>query len=178
MKIIKKIGNKLENLFFEIIQRIPERFIPQFLMNRIERYMDKRILEMQQQIVKYKWEQAELEKTVTDEFGVDDLTDIIYYYFKITDESNIISILEHGDLELILRKIPVKEVTKHFEKDKISLDKLVELIPAIRNKDLSVYECALRSIFLSMLHKREVGEEHFDECIRLLIRGIVIQIMN
>ena len=33
-------------------------------MNRIERYMDKRILEMQQQIVKYKWEQAELEKTV------------------------------------------------------------------------------------------------------------------
>ncbi|MDD6771477.1 MAG: TetR/AcrR family transcriptional regulator [Inconstantimicrobium porci] len=121
---------------------------------------------------------AELEKTVTDEFGVDDLTDIIYYYFKITDESNIISILEHGDLELILRKIPVKEVTKHFEKDKISLDKLVELIPAIRNKDLSVYECALRSIFLSMLHKREVGEEHFDECIRLLIRGIVIQIMN
>ena len=33
-------------------------------MNRIERYMDKRISEMQQQIVKYKWEQAELEKTV------------------------------------------------------------------------------------------------------------------
>ena len=64
MKIIKKIGSKIENLFFEIIQRIPERFIPQFIMNRIERYMDKRILEMQQQIVKYKWQEVELEKTV------------------------------------------------------------------------------------------------------------------
>ena len=64
MKIIKKIGNRLENLFFDVIQRIPERFIPQFLMNRIERYMDKRILEMQQQIVKYKWQEVELEKTV------------------------------------------------------------------------------------------------------------------
>lgn len=64
LKIIKKIGNKLENLFFDVIQRIPEKFIPQFLMNRIKRYIDKRILETQQQIVKYKWEQAELEKTV------------------------------------------------------------------------------------------------------------------
>lgn len=33
-------------------------------MNRIERYMDKRISEMQQQIVKYKWQEVELEKTV------------------------------------------------------------------------------------------------------------------
>ena len=33
-------------------------------MNRIERYMDKRILEMQQQIVKYKWQEVELEKTI------------------------------------------------------------------------------------------------------------------
>lgn len=64
MKIINKIGNRLENLFFDVIQRIPERFIPQFIMNRIERYMDKRILEMQQQIIKYKWQEVELEKTV------------------------------------------------------------------------------------------------------------------
>ena len=64
MKIINKIGSKIENLFFEIIQRIPDRFIPQFIMNRIEKYMDNRILEMQQQIIKYKWEQAELEKTI------------------------------------------------------------------------------------------------------------------
>lgn len=64
MKIIKKIGSKIENLFFDVIQRIPDRFIPQFLMNRIERYMDKRILEMQHQIVKYKWQEVELEKTV------------------------------------------------------------------------------------------------------------------
>lgn len=64
MKIINKIGSKIENLFFEIIQRIPDRFIPQFIMNRIERYMDNRISEIEQQIIKYKWEQIELEKTV------------------------------------------------------------------------------------------------------------------
>ena len=33
-------------------------------MNRVERYMDKRISEMQQQIIKYKWQEVELEKTV------------------------------------------------------------------------------------------------------------------
>lgn len=120
----------------------------------------------------------ELQKSVTAEFSVDDLTDCLFYYYKITDESNIISILEHGDLELILRKIPSEEVTKHFERDKISIEKLSELIPAIKGKDLSQYECALRAIFTSMLHKREVGEEHFDQCIRLLIRGLVIQMMS
>ena len=73
MKIINKIGSKIENLFFDVIQRIPERFIPQFLMNRIERYMDKRISEMQQQIIKYKWEQAELEKTVKNLHSVADV---------------------------------------------------------------------------------------------------------
>ena len=64
MKIIKKIGSKIENLFFDVIQRIPDQFIPKFVMNRIDQYLDKRISEMQQQIIKYKWEQVELEKTV------------------------------------------------------------------------------------------------------------------
>lgn len=33
-------------------------------MNHIDRYLDKRISEIQQQIVKYKWDEVELEKTV------------------------------------------------------------------------------------------------------------------
>lgn len=61
---IKKICSKIENLFFDVIQRIPERFIPQFVMNQINQYLDKRLNEMQQQVIKYKWEQVELEKTV------------------------------------------------------------------------------------------------------------------
>ena len=70
--LIKKIGNKFENLFFDVIQRIPDRFIPQFLMNRIEKYMDNRISEIEQQIIKYKWEQIELEKTVKSLKGATD----------------------------------------------------------------------------------------------------------
>ena len=53
-----------ENLFFDVIQRIPERFIPQFLMECINRYLNKRISEMQHQIIKYRWQEVELEKTV------------------------------------------------------------------------------------------------------------------
>ena len=61
---IKKICSKIENLFFDVIQRIPDRFIPQFVMERINQYLDKRISEMQNQIIKYKWQEVELEKTV------------------------------------------------------------------------------------------------------------------
>lgn len=33
-------------------------------MERINQYLDKRISEMQNQIIKYKWQEVELEKTV------------------------------------------------------------------------------------------------------------------
>lgn len=59
-----KIFNHLEDMIFFIIQKIPERFIPHWLMDCLEHYTNKRINQLKQQIISDRWQSAELEKAV------------------------------------------------------------------------------------------------------------------
>lgn len=65
-EFLHKICDKTENIFFDIILKIPEQFIPSFLMKHIEHYIDKRTQELQQQIIKQRWQQTALEQAVSD----------------------------------------------------------------------------------------------------------------
>lgn len=49
---------------FSIIQKVPEQFIPHFLMTWLEHYTDKRIAELRHQIIRDRWRSVELETVV------------------------------------------------------------------------------------------------------------------
>lgn len=53
-----------EDLLFSIIQKLPEKFIPRCLMNKLEKYLDKRISELKQESIKMTWRNMYLEKAV------------------------------------------------------------------------------------------------------------------
>ena len=59
-----KIFNRLEDLMFSIIQKLPEKMIPHFLMDWMEHYTNKRLSELKQQIIRNRWHTIELEKVV------------------------------------------------------------------------------------------------------------------
>lgn len=59
-----KIHDKSEDVLFSIIQKLPEKSIPVFLMNWMEHYTNKRIAELKQQIIRDRWHKIELEKAV------------------------------------------------------------------------------------------------------------------
>lgn len=61
-----KLHSKLEDLIFSIIQKFPERFIPSVLMDWMERYLNKRISQLQQEAIKQNWKNSYLKKAVTD----------------------------------------------------------------------------------------------------------------
>lgn len=61
-----KLHSRLEDIVFSIIQRIPEKFIPQWLMNRLEKYLDKRISELKQQSIQMTWRNMYLQNAVND----------------------------------------------------------------------------------------------------------------
>lgn len=65
-EFFQNFHSKLENLLFTIIQKLPEKLIPSPIMNWLDRYMDKRIGELKQQIIKQRWQQDSLEKAVSD----------------------------------------------------------------------------------------------------------------
>ena len=63
-RVFKNLHDKSEDFLFTLIQRLPERFIPASLMNWMERYTNKRIAELQRQLVKDNWANVELQKAV------------------------------------------------------------------------------------------------------------------
>jgi len=63
---LHKLYNRLEDLAFSIIQKLPEKFIPHFLMNWMERYTNKRLAELKQEVIRKRWQTIELEKAVNE----------------------------------------------------------------------------------------------------------------
>lgn len=60
------LHSRLENMTFSVIQKIPEKFIPHWLMNRLEKYLDKRISELKQESIKMTWRNMYLQKAIDD----------------------------------------------------------------------------------------------------------------
>ncbi|RJW75923.1 hypothetical protein DW025_04875 [Coprococcus sp. AF38-1] len=62
--IFKKTFSKLEDFVFSIIQRLPDKLLPSILISWLNRYTDKRISELQHQIIQNKWRSANLNNAV------------------------------------------------------------------------------------------------------------------
>lgn len=63
-EFFNKIGSKAEDALFDLISKLPETLIPDFIMNWAERYLDKRTAELQYEQVKANWNIVDLEKAV------------------------------------------------------------------------------------------------------------------
>lgn len=61
-----KLHSRLEDIAFSIIQRIPEKYLPHWLMNWLGKYLDKRISELKQESIKMTWRNMYLQKAVDD----------------------------------------------------------------------------------------------------------------
>ena len=63
-ELFTKIGSKAEDALFDLISKLPEKLIPGLVMNWAERYLDKRMAELQYEQVKSNWNIVDLEKAV------------------------------------------------------------------------------------------------------------------
>lgn len=61
-----KLHSKIEDMLFSIIQRIPDKFIPHWLMNCLEKYLDKRISELKQEYIRITWRNMYLQNSLTE----------------------------------------------------------------------------------------------------------------
>lgn len=65
-EFIQNFHSKAEDLFFTIISKLPEKLIPSPIMNRLEKYLDKRISELKQESIRMTWHNMYLQNTVND----------------------------------------------------------------------------------------------------------------
>ncbi len=107
--------------------------------------------------------------------NVSQLTEFFFKFYKMVEESFMLQLMTNGNLELLIRKLPPEVAVKHAENDDINVEQLMALIPNMKSDNIPAFSAALRGVFLSMLHKHEIGEEIFDDALKILIRGVVIQ---
>ena len=80
--------------------------------------------------------------------------------------------------DLILHH-PVHEkvVAEHFGNDTDMVEKIFSIISAKKSFNPKVISASFHAIYFACLHKKEIGEENFDEALKTLIYGVVSQIV-
>ena len=111
------------------------------------------------------------------ELTADRLTDVIFGFYKMTEEMLILKMLDVGEVELLARKLPREIVEEHFQDDTDTIERMLALLPVRKEVDVKVISAAFHAIYFATLHKAEIGEEQYDEALRTLIYGMVIQLI-
>lgn len=112
------------------------------------------------------------------EVGPEELTNAIIQTYREVEKSFFFRFMFSGELELLFRKLPPEAHAQHHQTDALSVSRLVMLLPGISQEKAQLYAAALRAVFASLLFKQEIGEEHFDQAIEIMIRGIVLQMFE
>lgn len=111
-------------------------------------------------------------------FSVEKLTDVIFKFYKMTEEMQILKLLDAGEVELLVRKLPREIVEEHLQGDTDTIEKMLALLPVKKEADIKAISAAFHTIYFATLHKAEIGEEQYDEALRTLIYGVVIQVIK
>jgi AcrR family transcriptional regulator len=106
------------------------------------------------------------------------LTDILFGLYRSLDGSYLPQMMANGELELLMRRLPPELVRQHAEMDDFRVEELVALVPNIKTANIPVFSAALRGIFIPLLPRRDIGETVFDEALRVMLRGVVIQMFE
>lgn len=106
---------------------------------------------------------------------VEQLTDMICMFFKVADEIPILKVLNSSEIELLARKLPSGVLEEHFAHDTSMIEKVMEQLPMKASIDIEVLSAAFRAIYLTSMHKEEIGTE-YDKVLRIMVQGLVMQI--
>ncbi|MEA4869997.1 MAG: TetR/AcrR family transcriptional regulator [Christensenella sp.] len=106
------------------------------------------------------------------------LTDIIVRLYRRLDDSFLPKIMQDGEMEHFMRSLPPELAKLHAAHDDSKVRELLAMLPGMREERAEVFSAALRCVFITLMYKGEIGEAIFDETLRVLIRGVVLQLFE
>jgi len=130
----------------------------------------------------------EYQKTIIDELadkfrkekkiGIDKFTESIYKLYQNVRKSFIMNIIQNQELEYLMRKLPKELIINHHSLDDKLAKNIFSFIKIKEGTNIDLVTASLRAIFMSMIYIEEIGEENFNEVLRLLIKGLALQIIE
>lgn len=160
----------------EIVKRV---HIPKgtfYLFYRSKELLLFEVIQEQQKEINLKLYQAVSDLSAT-EYSAEKLTDVIFQFYKMTEEMPILRLLDTGEVELLARKLPREIVDEHLRDDADAIEQMLALFPIKKEVDIKVLSAAFHAIYFATLHKADIGEAQYDAALRALIYGMVTQIL-
>jgi len=117
------------------------------------------------------------EITALEKSDADTLTDCILRFYRRIDDSFLPRLMQGGELEFFMRTVPPELSRQHAERDEQAMRQMFAALPGMQSERAAAFSSAFRSVFLTMLFKDQIGEEHFEETLRILIRGVLLQLV-
>lgn len=108
---------------------------------------------------------------------VEELTDVILGAIEITYNSCLSVLLNPESMNLILSKIPADVLDKHRESDGDICDGFFKTIANEKGIDVEALVGSFMMIIFGGMYKTAIGTENWKESMRIVLRGIVIQLV-
>lgn len=105
------------------------------------------------------------------------LTDIMVRFYSETAENPILQRINSSEIEILLRKLPPNVIENHLASDSMALERVFAALPIRPKVDSSAFSAAFRAIYFATLHKEEIEEEQFASALRLLVKGLINQLL-
>ena len=134
------------------------------------------VIQEQHELINQKLYQ-EISRFSHEPFSVEKLTDVIFEFYKMTEEMPMFQLMDSKEIDLLVRKLPREVVEAHLQDDTDSIQKLFSFLPVKKEVDIKVVSAAFHAIYYATLHKDEIGEDGYDEALRMLIQGLITQVL-
>ena len=103
---------------------------------------------------------------------------LLYDFYQDFRYSFVFTIFKNHEMELLIRKLPKEVIETHHLLDDRMAEKIVSRINIRESVSVEIVSALFRTIAMSILHIEEIGEKQFDTVLKLLIQGIVGQIIE
>lgn len=111
------------------------------------------------------------------DFSAEQLTDILFRIYQLPSELPILKVIDSDAIILLAQKLPQGVLEEHFGNDDALMERVFSNLPIKQGIDPKAFSSAFHSLYFSTLHKDEIGEENYNEGLRLLIYGLVTQLI-
>ena len=119
-------------------------------------------------------EQLEQENQI----NADRFAQLLYDFYQDFRYSFVFNIFKNHEMELLIRKLPKEVITTHQLLDDRMAEKILSRINIRETVSVEIVSALFRTIAMSILHIEEIGKKQFDTILKLLIQGIVGQIIE
>ncbi|BAM24063.1 TetR/AcrR family transcriptional regulator [Streptococcus intermedius] len=106
------------------------------------------------------------------------LVQLLYDLYQDFRYSFMYTIFKNHEMELLVRKLPKEVMINHHLIDDRMVKKIVSRIHIKETVSVEIVSALFRTIAMTMLHIEEIGEKQFDTILKLVIQGIVGQIIE